>query len=116
MKPVTVDMLRAHLMTASLMAMILEAVALTSLFVFHVSEGTIRSTTFRLLAIAVIVGGVLVTRRLACLAYKVAVKNRHAICRGQRTLLVSVLPDCPRRPLVILHLRLTGIPFELSRC
>ena len=45
MKPVTVDMLRAHLITASLMAMILEAVALVSLLLFNVSEQTFRSTT-----------------------------------------------------------------------
>ncbi len=110
MKPVTVDMLRAHLMAAALTAMIMEAVTLASFFLFDFAEGAFRSMTFRLLGVAVIICG------LAYLAFGVAVKSRHATCRNQQSALISVSPDCPRRQLVILHLRLTGKPFELAQC
>ncbi|MGF6772306.1 Na+/serine symporter [Paraburkholderia sp. GAS199] len=112
MKPVTVDMLRAHLMAASLTAMGAEAVAGLALLVLPVSQHMFSTTPFRLVAIAVIVGGVAVIRQLAHAAFDLAVQSRHATVRSTRQ--VSIAEDCPRRWLVVLHLRFIGRPFVLG--
>ncbi|HEY2606665.1 hypothetical protein P0D88_20045 [Paraburkholderia sp. RL18-103-BIB-C] len=114
MKPVTVDMLRAHLLVASLTAVGAEAVVCIVLLVLPVSQQFFSTTPFRLLAIAVIVGGVIVTREFAQAAFEVSVKSHHTIPAGRAAWPVEVASDCPRRWLVILHLRLTGRPFVLA--
>lgn len=113
MKPVTVDMLRAHLMAASLAAMGAEIVLLTVLLVLPISEETFSSTPFRLIAIAVIVSGVIVIRRLAHSAFVRAMQRRYVVTNIAPSRPVRVTTRCPRRGLVILHLRLTGKPFVL---
>ncbi|CAN7706739.1 hypothetical protein [Caballeronia sp. dw_19] len=114
MKPVTVDILRAHLMAASLTAMGAEALILLVLLVLPVSEETFSSTPFRLLALALIVSGVIVIRRLAHAAFEQAVQRRYVTTHLALSRPVSVTTRCPRRGLVILHLRLTGRPFVLA--
>ena len=116
MKPVTVDMLRAHLLVASLTAVGTEAVVCVALLVLPVSQQFFVSTSFRLLAIAVIVGGVIVAREFAQAAFAFAVEHHHALPANRSAWPVEfeVTPDCPRRWLVILHLRLTGKPFVLA--
>jgi hypothetical protein len=114
MKPVTVDMLRAHLLVASLTAAGAEAVLCIALLVLPVSQQFFMTTSFRLLAIAVIVGGVIVTREFAHAAFEFAVKNHHTMTAGHDAFPVEVASDCPRRWLVVLHLRLTGRPFVLA--
>ncbi|HEX3381493.1 MAG TPA: hypothetical protein VHU21_17115, partial [Paraburkholderia sp.] len=112
MKPVTVDMLRAHLLVASLTAVGTEAVVCVALLVLPVSPQFFGSTSFRLFVIALIVGGVIVAREFAQAAFALAVDRHHAMPVNQSTVPVefAVTPDCPRRWLVILHLRLTGKP------
>ncbi|MEZ0602027.1 hypothetical protein ACAX43_07720 [Paraburkholderia sp. IW21] len=114
MKPVTVDMLRAHLMAASLTAMGTEVFALLALLVLPVSRQVFGSATFQLLALALIIGGVIVMRRFAYAAFELAIQSRHAIPHIGPTRPVSVAANCPRRWLVILHLRFTGRPFVLA--
>jgi hypothetical protein len=114
MKPLTVDMLRAHLLVASLTAAGAEALVCLALLVLPVSGQFFGSTPFRLLAIAVIVGGVIVTREFAHAAFECAVRNHHTMPAERCASPVEVAPDCPRRWLVILHLRLTGQPFVLA--
>jgi hypothetical protein len=114
MKPVTIDMLRAHLMAASLTAMAAEVLLGLALLVSPVSEPVFTSTRFRMLATAAIVGGVVVIRQFARIAFAMAVRSSHAtpgVCIAGP---VWVAADCPWRSLVILHLRFTGKPFVLD--
>lgn len=119
MKPATVDMLRAHLMVASFTAMGAEAVACVALLVSPVSQATFVTVPFRLLAVAVIVSGVVAVRRFAHGAFALAMQSRHAtpLSRGAcavQPAAIAVGVDCPRRWLVILHLRFTRRPFVLA--
>ncbi|MFM0035511.1 hypothetical protein PQQ53_13565 [Paraburkholderia strydomiana] len=114
MKPLTVDMLRAHLLVASLTAVGAEAIVCVALLVLPVSQQFFGSTSFRLLAIAVIAGGVIVTREFAQAAFEVAVEGHHTTPARRCERPFEIAPDCPRRWLVILHLRLTGQPFVLA--
>ncbi len=116
MKPVTVDMLRAHLLVASLTAVGAEALVCVALLVLPVPQRFFSSTSFRLLAIAVIVGGVIVAREFAQAAFESAIEKHYAMA-GRPVGVASrfaVEADCPRRWLVVLHLRLTGKPFVLA--
>ncbi|CAB3789369.1 hypothetical protein [Pararobbsia alpina] len=114
MKPVIVDMLRAHLMAASITAVVLEALVSLALLVLPISEQVFASTSFRLIALAAIISGVLVLREWAYAAFEFAVKSHHASSESLPTRPVSVAANCPRRWLVILHLRFTGRPFVLA--
>jgi hypothetical protein len=111
MKPVTVDMLRAHLMAASLTAMAIEVLTLLALLVLPVSQQAFSSTPFQLVALTVIVGGVTVIRHSAHVAFDMAVQCRHVIPYISPSRPVSVAANFPRRWLVILHLRFNGRPF-----
>lgn len=113
MKSSTKDMLRAYLMTDSIAAVLMEALALIALAVFGISEEAFQSGAFRIGASVIIVAAVLATRHVAYLAFCSALKNRYARVRGTDTLVVSVSQAFPGRQLVILHLRLTRSQFEL---
>lgn len=114
MKPVIVDMLRAHLMVASLTAMCAEALACLAPLLSPVSQQAFNSPSFRLLAAAAIVSGVIVTREFAQAAFEFAIRGRHAMPNGRPMRSVAIALDCPQRWLVVLHLRLTGRPFVLA--
>lgn len=111
MKPVTIDMLRAHLMAASLTAMGTEMLALLAPLVLPVSQAFFSSTRFQFLALALIASGVVMMRQFAHTAFDLAIQGRHATPAG-RPVLIEV--DCPRRWFVVLHLRFTGRPFVLA--
>jgi hypothetical protein len=114
MKPATVDMLRAHLMVASLTAMGAEVLACLALLVLPVSQRALSSMPFQLLAVAVIVSGVIVTRQFAHAAFQLALQGHYATGTNRLARPVAIASDCPRRWLVILHLRLTGKAFVLA--
>jgi hypothetical protein len=114
MKPVTVDMLRAHLMAASLTAMGAEFLVCVALLVLPATREAFSSTPFRFFAAAVIVGGVVVIRHFAQVAFDLAQHSRHAMPGRCPLKTVSIAADCPRRELVILHLRFIGRPFVLA--
>lgn len=111
MKPVTTDMLRAHLMAASLTAMGTEALALLALLVLRVPQQVFISTGFQALALALIVSGVIVMRHFAQAAFELAIQGQYATS-ADRPVLIGA--DCPRRWFVVLHLRFTGKPFVLA--
>jgi hypothetical protein len=117
MKPATIDMLRAHLIVASLTAMAAEVLACVTLFVLPISPHAFSTTPFRLVALAFMAGGVVIVRQFAHAAFELAIRSRHAQ-RGMRagalSQPVAVEADCPRRWLVVLHLRFTGTPFVLA--
>ncbi|PCE22159.1 hypothetical protein BWP39_21025 [Paraburkholderia acidicola] len=115
MKLVIVDMLRVHLMAACFAAMGIQVVALLALLVSPLSEQTFDSTAFRICAIVMIGIAVIGARRFAQLAYDAAVQSAHATVQTHRARPVAVSHDCPRRELVVLHLRFTGRPFVLAK-
>lgn len=116
MKPSTIDMLRAYLITASLAATLMEAFILLALFPFSVPAADFQSTPFRLMACVLIVGAVMLVRQLARAAYRSAVANKYATFRGSQSQVVALSPGCPGRSLVILHLRFNRRIFELVDC
>ena len=78
MKPSTIDMLRAYLLTASLAAIAIEAAALLSISLFGVSEDVFTSTTLRAATVVAIVCIVLVTKRVARAAFVSALSHHYA--------------------------------------
>src|SRR5579864_625468 len=114
MKSSTREMLRAYLTTASLAVAAIEPPVLIALFLFGISAEAFQSTAFRLGACALVVAAVLGTRRLACLAFGSALKNRYAKVFGADGDSISVSPHLPGRQLVMLHLRFSRRLFELA--
>ncbi|WP_128598528.1 hypothetical protein [Paraburkholderia kirstenboschensis] len=114
MKPVTVDMLRAHLMVASLTAVAAEVLACVTVAFAPEMQHMFVSTVFRLVAIAVMVISVVITRQLAHAAFHRAAQGGHTSAGVPSGPPVAVASHCPQRWLVILHLRLTGRPFTLA--
>ncbi|HEY1996284.1 hypothetical protein [Paraburkholderia sp.] len=105
MKPATIDMLRAYLMTTSLAAVFIQAVVLLALFGFGMPEYEVHSVAFRVGVLVAVAGIVLATRQVAQAAYRSAVSNCYATFSGAGSRIISVSPRCPVRQLVILHLR-----------
>lgn len=107
-------------MVASLTAMGAEVLVCLALLVLPVSPHAFSSAPFRLLAVALIISGVIVTREFAQAAFELALQGHYATRAtqatqaGRRAWPVAVASSCPRRWLVILHLRLTGRPFVLA--
>lgn len=119
MKPNHLDKLRAHLLAASFTAMGVEVLGYLALLVLPVPQGAVRATSLRLLAVVIIVAGVIAIRQFARVAFDLAIRSRHAVplpalAPGRQS--VEIALDCPRRWLVIIHLRLTGTPFDLAQC
>ncbi|CAB3710190.1 hypothetical protein [Paraburkholderia rhynchosiae] len=118
MKPVTVDMLRAHLMVASLTALAADVLACATALLVPGAQYLFVSAAFRLIALAVMASGVIVTRQFAHAAFELAVEGRHVSVAGriagEYARPVALASNCPRLWLVILHLRLTGKPFILT--
>ncbi|MBN3846531.1 hypothetical protein G3N58_06745 [Paraburkholderia sp. Ac-20342] len=113
MKPATIDMLRAHLLVASVTAMGADTLLCVTLPMLPVSHTFFASMSFRLFALALIVGGVVVAREFAQVAFEFAVKHDYATAGGHVSP-VAIAAGCPRRWLVVLHLRLTGQAFVLA--
>ncbi|MDH6151291.1 hypothetical protein OKW46_005216 [Paraburkholderia sp. WSM4179] len=114
MKRVTIDMLRAHLLVASLTAAATEALLCIALPVLPVPDAFFASASFRLFALALIIGGVVIAREFAEVAFEVAVRRDYAIRAAVGASPAVIAANCPRRWLVVLHLRLTGQPFVLA--
>jgi hypothetical protein len=114
MKPATIDMLRAHLLVASLTAVGIEVLLCIALPLLPISPSFFTSTSFRLFALAAIVGGVVVAREFAHAEFERAVRRHHAIPAHTGAWQVAAATECPRHWLVVLHLRLTGQPFVLA--
>lgn len=111
MKPATIDMLRAHLMVASLTAMGTQVFVLLVLLVTPDSQQVFSSTGFQFLALALIASGVVAMRQFAQAAFNLAFQGQQAT-QGGRPVLIET--DCPLRWFVVLHLRFTGRPFVLA--
>lgn len=105
MKSSTVEMLRAHLLVASLSATFIDAAVLVAC-ALGVPERVFESALFRGGVLAAIGLALVVTRSLARLAFRSAVAGRYAIVSDTPCKTVSLSADCPLRLFVIFHLRL----------
>jgi hypothetical protein len=114
MKTVTLDMLRAHLKTASITAIVMEFLIWLASNFIPISEQTLNSTTFRLAALATVISGVIVVRYRAHAAFHLAIKRSHVTPYISPSRPVSVKSNCRGRWLVVLHLRSTGRQFVLE--
>ena len=111
MKQTTVQMIRAHIVTASVAATTIDVFVVSLLFICKFPETLFETTTFRVLTGALLVAAVLITRHAASVAFRAAVKRHHARFIGPRRDAVCVSAFCPARPLVILHLHFTCMPY-----
>ena len=115
MKPSTIKMLRAYLLTASCAAMAIEIAALLAIGLFGVSEDVFTSMTFRAATAAAIVCFVLLTRLAARAACVSAWSHRYATFTDAHANTISISPVCPVRMLVILHLQFDRRAIEWAR-
>jgi hypothetical protein len=104
-------MIRAHVVTASVAATTIDIFVVSLLFFCKYPESLFETMSFRMLAFALLLAAVLLTRHVARLAFRAAVKRRHAHFIGPRRDAVCVSAFCPARRLVILHLHFTGMPY-----
>ncbi|ACC70370.1 hypothetical protein PPMP20_32410 [Paraburkholderia phymatum] len=111
MKQTTVQMIRAHVVTASLAATTIDVFVVGLLFFCKYPETLFETRSFRELAFALLVAAVLIMRHAARIAFRAAVNRRHAHYLGPRRDAVCVSAMCPARSLVILHLHFTGMPY-----
>ncbi|WP_144152426.1 hypothetical protein [Paraburkholderia sp. BCC1885] len=116
MKPATITMLRAYLLTASLAAAAIQVGVLASIGFLGISEDVFTSATFRLAVLAIIACIVLVVKRMARAAFVRALSYDYAVVTDAPSRKTSVSPVCPGRVLVILHLLLNRRPIEWVAC
>ncbi|BCF97129.1 hypothetical protein PPGU19_016980 [Paraburkholderia sp. PGU19] len=111
MKQTTVQMIRAHLVTASVAATAIDICVVSLLLFCKFPQTLFETATFRELTFGLLLAAVLITRRAARMAFRAAVKRHHAHFIGPRRDAVCVSAICPARGLVILHLHFTGMPY-----
>jgi hypothetical protein len=111
MKQTTVEMIRAHLVTASIAATTIDVAVVSLLFFFRFPEAAFETASFRMLMFTLLLAAVLTTRHVARLAFRAALRQHYARFVGPDSDSVSVSARCPARRLVILHLHFTGVPY-----
>lgn len=112
MKPTIIEQWRAYLFVAALAAVAIQAVVFIAILVLHVRTDVFTSPPFRIGVVAAIAGAVHVVRLLARDAFRDAIANRHAQVVGWQHRTVTVSAHCPRRVLVLLHVRLNRHTFD----
>jgi len=114
MKPFTVDVLRAYLLTASMVAAILALCVALANFFLGFPEYIFLTSKFRICVAAVIVGSVWLAKWIASRAFNAALANHQVEICGTEPKQVVLADVCARRPLVLLHLRFSrqhaGLP------
>ncbi|SEK07746.1 hypothetical protein [Paraburkholderia diazotrophica] len=111
MKQTTVEMIRAHVVTASVAATAIDVAVVSLLFFCKFPESMFETASFRVLTFTLLLAAVLATRHAAHIAFRAAIRRRHARFVGPREDAVCVSSLCPARRLVILHLHFTGMPY-----
>jgi len=110
MSRITVEMLRAYLVTASLLAMGMDGTIVIVALVVHVPDAVFEGSMFRLVALTMLVACTVAVKVRAMHAFRRAVKGRTAIDAG---IGCPVLDDCscPSLGLVIFYHRLSRREF-----
>jgi hypothetical protein len=110
MSRTTVDMLRAYLMTASMLAVCIDGAILLAVLVFHVPDSIFEGSSFRLISVCTLVVSTMAVRHRAMRAFQRALEFRHAIDTGSGCP-VLVDSSCPSFALVVLYLRMSQREF-----
>jgi hypothetical protein len=112
MKPPLIEQLRAYLQLAALSAILIQAVVFIAIVVLQVPQAVFTSALFRIGAALAIAVSVYAMRGLARDAFRDALASRHARLVGWQRRTVALGPECPRRLLVLLHVRLNRHTFD----
>jgi hypothetical protein len=99
---------RPYLITASVAAATIDAAAAVAVLGFDVPESLFETAAFRVLGVGLVALVVLATRGAASVAFRTALRERHAVRSPQADPPVRVSSACPARGLVLLHLAFTG--------
>jgi 4-amino-4-deoxy-L-arabinose transferase-like glycosyltransferase len=105
MNPSTIERWRAYLLVASFAAAVIQVAAIFAILVLRVPQDDFASPLFRMSVIALVACSVAVVRQLAQLAFRDALASRHVRLVGGRQRAVALSAHCPRKILVILHVR-----------
>jgi hypothetical protein len=116
MNPATIDQCRAHLLVASLAAALIQVMVLGAMIVFDVPVAVFTSNAFHLAVVALVVAAVFLTRKFSDSAFRAALAGNHVWLGNTRHRTVTLSSHCPRRALVVLHVRLNRKRFELTAC
>lgn len=100
------DAWRANVLIAAVAAMSAQLIVLLLMDVFHVPDRAFTSLPFHCAAVAYLAAAVLLVHRLAAQAFRAALASGYVRLTSPAERLVRVASHCPRRPLVLLHLRL----------
>ena len=104
------ESIRAHLMVASIAATVIDAIVLLLIDLFNISESVFETAAFRLLVISGISIALVTTRGFLLVTYRSALRQSNVSTHSPHDG-VHVSGACRLRPLVMLHLRLSGIPY-----
>lgn len=109
----TMQMIRAYLVAASLLACAVDTCIVVSASVLNLPESFFDTTIFKVSGVLLIAFGVLFINAAASRAYQRAVRYRW-VQNDHLWPLVIVGADCAARVLVIHHLRIVRKPFRLA--
>ncbi len=100
------DTWRTHALVVALAAMSAQLIVLVLIGVFHLPDRDFTTSSFRCIALVYVAFAVIVARWFAAEAFRAAQAGGYVrcLCSAQRRVWVS--PRCPRRMLVLLHVRL----------
>ena len=112
MKSSIIEQCRAWLFLASLSATLIQAVVFIAIVVLRVPQDVFTSPLFRIGVALAIAAAVFVMRRLARNAFRNALASGHARLVGWQRRAVALSAHCPRRSLVLLHVRLNRQTFD----
>ncbi|MEI5998989.1 hypothetical protein H3V53_17780 [Paraburkholderia bengalensis] len=106
MNRATVVSIRAHLVTVSIAAVVIDAIVLVGMNLFELSESTFETSDFRFAVVLLIVIALASTRLLALAAYRRALRQRRTFACVDG----AVHPRYASRfrALALLHLRFCG--------
>jgi Na+/H+-translocating membrane pyrophosphatase len=112
MKPTIIEQCRAYLYLAGLAAILIQAVIFIAILVFSVPQSVFTTPAFHVGVAAAIAGFTWGLRHLAREAFRNALASRHAHLVGWERRTVALSAQCPRRGLVLLHVRLNPRSFD----
>ncbi|BAO86448.1 hypothetical protein BSFA1_14710 [Burkholderia sp. SFA1] len=112
MSRTTVDMLRAYLMTASIVAVCINGGIVIAVLIFHMSDTIFEGSLFRFIAVCSLAVSIMAVRHRAMRAFRRALECQNVFDAGfGRPVLVD--SSCPSLALVILYLRLARKEFVI---
>lgn len=103
----TIESFKTHLIVASITAAAIDATLCVFSDLYGISDATFETRAYRLIFFAGVVAVTILVRGVTLGCYVFALRQRHVLRFLRRGVYVS--DACKFRPLVLLHLRLTGV-------